>query len=185
MIITKTLNFLLSRDPETAKLLCEHANKILKIELMPLSFILYFLVENNRIQILKTSSQTADTTLRGTPGDFLESLYSDRITVEISGDMEFARTIQAVIQQLDIDPEEMLSKIWGDSFAYGMGSILKKARNIRKNATARFGQNVKEYLEEEQRFIVSKAEMEDFSAEVDKIRDDVERLSQRIGMIDE
>lgn len=185
MIISGMINFLLSQDTETANQLFQHQPKILQIELLPMHFNLYFLVKNNKIAVSKTPPEIVDTVMRGTPADFMASMCSNKVTVEVSGDMDFAQTLQQVFQKLDIDVEELLSKITGDSIAYGIGSIFRQLKKTGKETSTRFGQNMKEYIEEEQRFIVSKAETEDYCNAVDKIRDDVERLSQRIEMINE
>jgi ubiquinone biosynthesis protein UbiJ len=183
MMIARTINFLLSQDPEMAHRLFQHQNKTLALELLPMRFQLYFRIMHDKVEVSKKCPEKIDTWIVGTPADFIASACTDKLSVRVSGDMEFAQTVQQVFQQFDLDIEECLSKMMGDSLAYGIGRIFRRTGEAKKEASARFGQNFKEYLEEESRWIVSKAEVENYCHEVDKMRDDVERLSQRIEMI--
>jgi len=101
----------------------------------------------------------------------------------VEGDAEFASTIAQLAQGLRWDAEHDLSQFVGDIAAArlvgGARGILGFARNTGRQA----GQSLAEYLVEEQPVLASPLAVADFGAQVNALRDDVERLSKRIARL--
>jgi ubiquinone biosynthesis accessory factor UbiJ len=53
-----------------------------------------------------------------------------------------------------------------------------------QRAASTFTQNVSEYLQEEGRDVPSRTEADEFIADVDKLRDDIDRIEARIVMLE-
>jgi ubiquinone biosynthesis protein UbiJ len=76
--------------------------------------------------------------------------------------------------------EEGLSRWVGDIAAHQIGRVLRGAAGWGEQAGETLAANVREYLQEESRDLVARAEMEAFSTSVNEARDRVEALTARL-----
>lgn len=104
--------------------------------------------------------------------------------VKIEGDADFANTISQLSQSLRWEVEADLAKWVGDIAAARMVSGAKKMSETVKSTHARLSENLAEFFLEEQPMLVRHAALEDFSSDVVKMRDDVERLAKRIEKLE-
>lgn len=137
------------------------------------------------IDILNAWQGSADVTLRGT----IPSLLFARVNrdkgglpkgVKVSGDAEIGQQFQRLIDSLDIDWEEKLSRFIGDSAAHQVGSLLRGFRDWGRQSTERFGDNLREFLQEETENLPRRREVNEFLDAVDALRTDVDRLEARL-----
>lgn len=101
-------------------------------------------------------------------------------SLDISGDAEVAEKFQRLVAYSKPDLEEELSSVIGDAAAHGIGEFARGLRGWGRAARATARQNVSEYLQEESRVVPSRYEADRFSASVNRLRDDVERLEARL-----
>lgn len=104
--------------------------------------------------------------------------------VRIEGDADFANVMAQLSQALRWDAEEDLSKIVGDIAATRIVSGVKAVMTAAQTAQKQFAENVAEYLVEEQPMLIQTHRMSEFSSDVVKLRDHVERLSKRIEKLE-
>ncbi|MBK7765490.1 MAG: hypothetical protein IPI44_04935 [Sulfuritalea sp.] len=98
----------------------------------------------------------------------------------IEGSAEFAEALGFVIRNLRWDAEEDLSKIVGDIAARRMVSSTREFAAWQKQAARNFAENLAEYFTEEQPLIAGRIAIADFTADIDRLRDDVARLEKRL-----
>ena len=101
----------------------------------------------------------------------------------IEGSAEFAQALGFVIRNLRWDAEEDLSRLVGDIAAH---RIVKGGREFaawQQQAAQNFAANLAEYFTEEQPLVARKADLAAFTAEVDRMRDDLARLEKRIQQL--
>lgn len=98
----------------------------------------------------------------------------------IEGSAEFAQTLGFVIRNLRWDAEEDLSKVFGDIAAHRIVAGTRELATWQQKAAQNFAENLAEYFTEEQPLIARRVAIADFSAEVDRLRDDVARLEKRL-----
>lgn len=98
----------------------------------------------------------------------------------IEGSAEFAEALGFVIRNLRWDAEEDLSKVVGDIAAHRMVSTTREFAAWQQQAARNFGENLAEYFTEEQPLIARRIAITDFSADIDRLRDDVARLEKRL-----
>lgn len=101
--------------------------------------------------------------------------------VTVEGDADFANTISQLSQSLQWEAEEDLSKLVGDIAATRIVAGAKAALNNAKSTQQKLAENVAEYFLEENPMLTRPQAVTDFSSDVMKLRDDVERLAKRIG----
>lgn len=103
--------------------------------------------------------------------------------MEIRGDTRLGRQFKALIAEMDIDWEEHLSRLTGDIAAHRVMTVFDKLAEWSKSATSNLTDDIGEYLQEESRDVVSGAEMDMFNQQVDRLRDDTDRLEARIARL--
>jgi ubiquinone biosynthesis protein UbiJ len=185
------INQVLQLDPETFDRLRTLQGKVIAIELRGLDITLYLIPGDDGLNVFGDFEGEPDTTLRGTPlamarmglathaGDVL--FAGD---VEISGDVELGQQFRDILDGLDVDWEEHLSRLTGDMVAHKVGNLVRGAMQWGRNTMDTLGQDAAEYLQEESRDLPNRIEIEDFLAQVDTLRTDVDRAEARVARLE-
>ena len=104
--------------------------------------------------------------------------------VKIDGDADFANTISKVSQNLRWDIANDLSQVVGDIAAQrivdGAGAAAATVRSTQQKVM----ENLAEYFLEEKPMLMRPQAVTEFTADVTRLRDDVERLAKRIERIE-
>ena len=187
-----TGNYLLQFDPETKRKLSPLQNKVIRLDIQIIGLELFFIPNQEGMQIKSTWSGPVDITLRGTPLAFAQfglkqqgvgnQMFIDkRVTIE--GDAELAQDFQKLIRELDIDLEELTSRYVGDIAAHQIGRGARGVRTWTKDAIQSLRLNIRDYMVEESRLLVPSWRVDEFIERTDVLRADVERLEQRVKRI--
>lgn len=103
--------------------------------------------------------------------------------MRIEGDAELARRLQRLAERFDPDWQQPFASVFGDvlgvQIANGVAAALRQART----GGLKFAGTAAEYLTEESRDVVPRAELDAFHDDVDSLRDDAERLAARIARL--
>lgn len=103
--------------------------------------------------------------------------------MRIEGDADLARRLQRLAERFDPDWRQPFAAVFGDvigvQIANGFAAALKQARAGGRS----FAENAAEYLTEESRDVVPRAELEAFYDDVDALRDDAARLAARVARL--
>jgi ubiquinone biosynthesis protein UbiJ len=103
--------------------------------------------------------------------------------VRLSGDAELARRLQRLAERFDPDWQRPFTAVFGEvigvQVANAAAATLRQARAVGQ-ALAESGA---EFLTEETRDVVGKAELHAFYDDVDAVHDDVERLAARVARL--
>ena len=103
--------------------------------------------------------------------------------LRIEGDAELARRLQKLAQGFDPDWQlpfvQVFGEVAGVQIAKAVAATLKQVQV----AGANLAQTTAEYLTEESRDVVPRAELDAFHDDVDGLRDDVERLAAKIARL--
>jgi ubiquinone biosynthesis protein UbiJ len=133
-----------------------------------------------------------DALIRGAPLALIRLGASDEATrelfagdVQIEGDVRLGTRMRQLFTQLEIDWEEQLAVLLGDAVAHQLGRRLREVQGWRRRSHEALAADIGEYLSEESRTLPSCPEAEAFMAEVDTLRDDVERLAARLRRLRE
>jgi len=125
----------------------------------------------------------ADVSFRLTPLVGMRVLAGDeaaRREVQVTGDTEFAQAIELVASNLRWDAEEDLARIFGDVAAHRIATTGRDLFAWQVRTIDRAARSLGEFLTEERPVIARRDDVARFVTEVDTLRDDVERLEQRI-----
>jgi ubiquinone biosynthesis protein UbiJ len=101
--------------------------------------------------------------------------------VRISGDAEIAARYRDLLALARPDWEEELSRLVGDLPARRLSNAARAAFSWARGVGRTAGQNLAEYLQEESRDLVSQPELEEFVADVDRLRETADRVEARLA----
>lgn len=184
------LNHLVSLDPDTRIALARLDGRRIALALEAPVVALEIRVAGEELHVGPVAADEPDLGIRATLSGVLSQLPFFRDSdaapvgkVRINGDAELARTLQKLASQFDPD--------WGKPFAELFGPILgpQIAKTVREGLRSGLGvatamsRNAVEFLTEESRDLVGKAELAAFHDDVDVLRDDVERLAVRLARL--
>ena len=185
------LNRALALDPDAqASLRALDGRRVaLRIESPPLALEVKVDGETLRVGPVD-AEQEPDLGVRGTLAGLLGQLPMFRRDdvppvgkLRIEGDAELARRLQTLARNFDPDWQQPFVAVFGDvigvQVANAFATALKQARDFATNGA----ETLAEYVTEESRDVVPKAELEAFHDDVDALRDDVERLAARIARL--
>jgi ubiquinone biosynthesis accessory factor UbiJ len=110
--------------------------------------------------------------------DSIESLRSTG--AKIRGDLHVADDFGALLRHAKPDVEEELSRWLGDVPAHALATLARRTVGWAHGARMAGEQNVADFLKSESRLLADPLEAARFAREVERIRDDVARLEQRL-----
>ncbi len=187
LLIETAINRYLVLDPEMLTKLARFSGKVIKVELSGIDKHFYMLPGDRGIEIQINSNANVDTTLRGTPIALFKMSVTSNVAkvllkgeVEITGDTRLGHQFKQAFSEMDIDWSEPLAELVGDGLAYQLQQASKKFVTWGKQSLESVSLSASEYLQEESRDVVTETELEIFNQNVDKIRNDVDRLEAKI-----
>jgi ubiquinone biosynthesis protein UbiJ len=184
-LIPSAINHLLAQEPWARAKLAAHNGKTACFDLSVLRVNLTITADG--MLSMAAEGDTPQVTIRVKPEQLpliLQNRERAFSYVTVEGDADFANTISQVSQSLRWEAEEDLSKLVGDIAATRMVAGAKAAFQAAKTTQETLAENVAEYLLEEKPMLVRPQAVQDFGADVAKMRDDVERLQKRIEKLE-
>jgi ubiquinone biosynthesis protein UbiJ len=163
--------------------------RALEIELTNTPLRLFLEARDGRIVLAERRDAPADARLAGTPFSLLAlagpeaegRLRSGKVRIE--GDAEIAQAFRELLEHTRPDFEEELAQVLGDVAARRVANLARGVLDFGRRATDSLVTSAAEYLQEEGRDVPVRLEVEEFLREVDRLRDDVERLETRIARL--
>ncbi|MBU1190935.1 MAG: SCP2 sterol-binding domain-containing protein [Gammaproteobacteria bacterium] len=184
-------NSALALDPEVRERLGELDGKVIAVELLGVGLQLFFFPHAQGVQVLSHYEGEADTVIRGAPLSLLRLSLSAKPAdelfaggVELRGDTATGQAFQDILRALDLDWEELLSRVAGDDIAHQAGRLLRAAGKQLKHTGHTLEMNVSEYLREEADLLVDHHAVDDFLHAVDDLRSDADRLEARVRRLE-
>ena len=100
--------------------------------------------------------------------------------IGIDGNADLAGAVQYLFRHLRWDIEEDLSRVFGDVLAHRMVEQGRRFAAWNRETAENLAQNLAEYWIEEQPLLARPADVRQFLADVDRLRDDLARIEKRI-----
>mgnify|MGYP001816315508 FL=1 len=184
------INRYLRLDPESMSRMAQLDVGCIAIELRGLDLTLYAQPHAGGLKISDHFDGTPDTTLSGTPlglaqlrhgQDRERALFSGDVV--ITGKVESGQAFQDILEGMDIDWEEHLSRLTGDMVAHNIGNAVRRAGAFLKQGRAIARQNTTEYLQEELRVLPARIEIDNFCSDVTQLAIDTDRLAARVARL--
>jgi ubiquinone biosynthesis protein UbiJ len=184
--VSAAINHLLAQEPWARQELQRHAGKIAAIDTG--AVVLRLLVSADGMLAPAPADEPARVTIRVKLSDLpLIAQNRERAFsyVQIEGDAEFANAISNLSKSLRWEAEYDLEKLVGPIAAVRAVSGARAAFEAVKTGHRKLAENVAEFLLDEKPVLIRPQAVEEFSADVVRLRDDVERAAKRLARLEQ
>lgn len=184
--ITRVLNRNIRESTRASELVQRLDGKLIAIRVRDTALAGYFEIERGRLNLTTSNDGEPDVAITGSLVALALMAGEDAIrdgSLDLSGDAATAQAFQQLLTHARPDIEEELSAVIGDTAAHGLGEFARAVGRWASETSAIMGDNIREYLQEESRDVPSRYEVEQFSRQVNQLRDDVDRLAARVGRL--
>ncbi len=185
------LNRALALDPDTREALGPlHGRSVeLTVESPPLALRLQ--VEGERLAVGPADpANEPDLGVRATLAGLLAQLPMFRRDdappvgrMRVSGDADLARRLQRLAERFDPDWQQPFVAVFGDIVGVQVANAVAAGLRHARAAGRDFAETAAEYVTEESRDVVPRAELDAFHDDVDTLRDDAARLAARVSRL--
>ncbi len=179
------INQALRYDPATRQRLRELDGKAIFIETLSPAMTMMVRIDQQRIRLLPESDQRPHATIEAPSYALLKLAISEQpqligSALRVHGQVQLIEQLHGIARQLDIDWEEPLSLLLGDSAGHQLGQSVRGLLSFARKTARTFVMNSTEYLQEEQELLPVRWEIEEFMDETQDLRADTERLEARL-----
>lgn len=185
------LNRAIALDADTRAALARLDGRVVELTLASPPLALQLRVDGDRLAVgpVDTAGEP-DLAVRTTLGGLLGQLpflrRDDAPTVgrvRVSGDAELARSLQRLAERFDPDWQQPFVTVFGEIIGVQIASAIAGALAQARSVGGQFARSAAEYVTEESRDVVPRAELEAFLDDVDGLRDDVDRIAARVARL--
>lgn len=187
------LNRALALDPDTREGLAALDGRSIELAVEAPPLALRVTVAGDRLQVGPVDAgQEPDLGVRATLGGLLSQLPMLRRDdappvgrMRVSGDAELARRLQRLAERFDPDWQQPFAAVFGDVVGVQVANAVAAGLRHARDAARDFAEAAAEYVTEESRDVVPRAELDAFLDDVDTLRDDAARLAARVARLRE
>ena len=183
--VIATINHLLAQEPWARQQLAVHAGKLACIDTGAVALRLR--VDSAGMLETAPVDMPANVTIRVKLSDvplILQNRERAFSYVKIEGDAEFANAISQLSKGLRWEAEHDLEKVVGPMLATRLVAGAKDAAAFVRTGQQKLAENVAEYFLDEQPMLIRPSTLQEYSAGVTRVRDDVERLAKRLARLE-
>jgi len=188
--VESLLNRNIAGSTRARELVARLAGRSLEVRVTPTPVRIRFSVADGLVSVGPGGEGEPGAVIEGTPLS-LASLAGpepeDRIrqgAIRISGDAETAQLFKKLFRAARPDFEEELSRLVGDAAAHHLANAARSVLDFGRRAADTFARNMGEYLTEESRDLPAQPEVEAWIEQVDRLREDADRLEARLALLD-
>lgn len=182
------LNRAVTLDPDTRTALASMDGRRISLALESPPLALEIGVHGGYLQV-GPPLREADLAVRGTIGGllgqlpFLSNAGKRKGRLHVSGDADLAQRLQRLAAGFDPDWQQPFVAAFGEVIGVQVANATAAALRGAHATAVGLARSGAEYVTEESRDVVARAELAAFNDDVDALRDDVERIAARIARL--
>lgn len=184
-LIQSALNRLFELDEDAGPRFARLRGKLVRLRIDGLRLDCWLLFHLGSVEVLEHYDGEPDAVIRGAPLSLLALAGGSRsivdADVEIEGDVEVARQVGRLLAEIDIDWQEHLSSVLGDTAVHQLDRASRSVQSWAGRSLGAVRENVADYLRDETSHLPHRWEIDEFHDAVDDLRDAVDRLEQRLA----
>jgi ubiquinone biosynthesis protein UbiJ len=181
---------ILDLDPEGKAKLTALVGKTICLQITAPVLTLYLQPTRHGLSISEQLDADADATLTGPLSAFVrlglggaESGVLSSGKISMQGDVDIGQSFQKAFAQLDLDWEEVIAQLIGDTPARKTGNLIRHFGSWIKQSKDLSTENMADYLTEEIQLIPSSVSVQRFRSRLDVFRSDVDRTEQKLDQL--
>ena len=181
------LNRVVDLDPETRTALRTLDGRAITLTFRKTPLAMRIAVEGDRLAIGPAFGGDSALRVTAAPSALLSLALSrgrDEATtpgsVDVAGDADLARRLERIARRFEPDFDEAFARVFGDVAGFQIARGVRRALATVRDGARAFAEDTAEYLSEEGRMIVPKAEVDVFLDDVDALRERTDRLEARV-----
>jgi len=189
------LNQALALDNETRAELTALSGRSVTLTLESPPLALRLSVDGERLRVGPAGETEPDLAIRSTLSGALSQLgriagvaprdEADSLgQVKVAGDAGLARQLQRLAGRFDPDWQRPLVAVFGEVIGVKMGDAISFAFKQARSTGQMLTESSRDWLTEEARLVVSRAELDAFHADIDALSNEAAQLSARIARLD-
>jgi len=186
-MLESALNRAIELDPDTRTALRALDGRAVTVDFTHTPLSMRIAVEGDRLAIGPSFEGSSALRVAATPAALIGlALARGREgasvpgTVEIAGDADLARRLERIATRFSPDIDEAFARVFGDVIGFQLARGFKRAFAASRDGARAFARDAAEFLSEEGRDIVAKAELDVFLDDVDALRERADRLDARV-----
>lgn len=185
--VERSLVLAINQDPLTRQRLATLQGRVILIRSREPAASIYLLPDSEGLRLASHHEAEADCILSA-PASLLArlALGSDRQqllqlpAVELSGDTQLLVQLQNIFADLQLDGEAALARWLGPVAAHAIGRLARSGRNWVAGSRGNLHRAVADYLTEEGRQLIGRAEADSTAARIHDLRLQLDRLEARV-----
>jgi ubiquinone biosynthesis protein UbiJ len=181
------LNRIVDLDPDTRTALGALDGRAITLDFRLTPLAMRIAVDGDRLAIGPAFGGDSALRVTAAPSALLAMALSrgrDESTtpgrVDVSGDADLARRLERIARTFEPDFDEAFARVFGDVAGFQIARGVRSALATVRSGAEAFARDTAEYLSEEGRVIVPKAEVDMFLDDVDALRERADRLDARV-----
>ena len=185
--LERWINRALQLDEETLIRLAELEGKVIAFEFKNTDLIVYLFPQHQGVKFSMEYDEKPHVLIKGTPVNFISMMVSGKTgtqtmpaDMELVGDIALAQRFQFIMQDLELDLEEPLSKWLGDTAAHQIGRFVRHSKAFAINTGKTIAMDISEYLRFENDMLPDDLLVKQLCDEIDVFKEDVDRLTMRL-----
>ena len=188
-LIERELNRLVGESTAARELLARLGGTSFAVHVEGLGLTAVLHADGGELRV-DADATSATATLRATPLDLLRLVNAEgvsgvkRTQASLSGDLQVAERYSQLLKLARPDLEDEAAKWLGDVPAHALGGAARGLSAWLARAAGALRMNTAEYLQEESRAMPAPLEAQAFYGDVEKLRDDVERVAARLARLE-
>lgn len=185
--LEQAINHHISMDPNAQAQMSQLHGKVIAMEVLGTGHAIYLIPGPKMVQLLGNYEATPDCLLQGSPMTIAQlrrpvpggcgPIPDD---MQVSGDLQLAQEFCRILRQIEIDWEQYLMQYTGSLIAGEVAKVIDFADYWRGHVIDTIKQEAREYLQQEASMLPARHEIEEFSANVQRLTEHLEGLQQRI-----
>lgn len=187
--VAKLLNRNIGESTPARELCTKLSGTVVAVRVRDTALAAYFVVSDEELDVVTETTEEPDVVICGSiltlarmAGQSGEAAIRNG-SLDLTGDADLAHQFQQLLSYAKPDVEEELSGIVGDVAAHRLGELARGVGRWGRDARSTMAANIREYLQEESRDAPSRYEIDRFTAELSKLRDDVDRIEARLNRL--
>ncbi len=183
------LNHALALDPDTQAALKPLDGRALGMSFDGTGLALRIGVDGGQLRVGPAFAGPRDLDVAATPGSLLglafarlrgdaEAALPGR--VRIAGDADLARRIERLATRFSPDLDEAFARVFGDVVGFQLARALRRGFACVRDGAKGLARDSADWLVEERRDLVARAELDGFLDAVDDLREHADRLEARV-----